>query len=78
MIPVNTPLLGTEEMNALIDCIQTGWISSEGPAVKQFEMAMAQMANRQHAIAVTNGTAALELAVEALGIGPGMKLSFLP
>ena len=68
-IPVNEPLLNGNEKKYLNECIDTGWISSEGPFVKRFEEGMANYMGRKFAVAVTNGTAALEMAVEALGIG---------
>jgi len=71
MIPVNEPLLDGNEKNYLMECIDTGWISSEGPFVKRFEDEFAARVGRKHGIAVTNGTAALDAAVEALAIGPG-------
>lgn len=71
MIPVNTPLLNGNEKKYLIECIETGWISSEGPFVQRFEEEMAAFSQRKHGIAVCNGTAALEIAVRAVGIGPG-------
>ncbi len=70
-IPVNEPLLDGNEKKYLLECIETGWISSEGPFIKQFEEQFAKMACRKHGIAVCNGTAALDAAVEALGIGAG-------
>lgn len=71
MIPVNEPLLNGNEKKYLNECIDTGWISSEGPFIKRFEEAFATRVGRKHGIAVCNGTAALDAAVEALGIGPG-------
>ncbi|KPA10266.1 perosamine synthetase, partial [Candidatus Magnetomorum sp. HK-1] len=71
MIPVNTPLLGNREKEYLNQCIETGWISSEGPFVKQFESKIAARVGRKYGVAVCNGTAALEIAVSALGISPG-------
>ena len=71
MIPVNTPLLGSGETRYLQECLETGWISSEGPFVTRFEKAMASLVDRSHAIACCNGSAALDMAVQALGIGPG-------
>jgi perosamine synthetase len=71
MIPVNQPLLDGNEKRYLIECIESGWISSEGPFIRAFEEKFAARFNRKHAIAVCNGTAALDAAVEALGIGPG-------
>lgn len=71
MIPVNEPLLDGNEEKYLIECIRTGWISSEGPFIRQFEEKFAARVGRRHAIAVANGTVALEAAVAALKLGPG-------
>lgn len=71
MIPVNTPLLDGNEQAYLVECIETGWISSEGPFVKRFEDQFAAAVSRQHAIACANGSGALDIAVAAAGIGPG-------
>lgn len=70
-IPVNEPLLNGNEKKYLCECIDTGWISSEGPFVKKFEEEMSITVSRKYGIAVSNGTAALEVAVQALGIGEG-------
>lgn len=70
-IPVNEPLLNGNEKKYLNQCIDTGWISSEGPFVKEFEHKMANRVNRNYGIAVSNGSAALDIAVAALGIGKG-------
>lgn len=70
-IPVNEPLLNGNEKKYLCQCIDTGWISSEGPFVKEFEQKMSATVRRKYGIAVSNGTAALEVAVQALGIGMG-------
>ncbi len=70
-IPVNEPLLNGNEKKYLCECIDTGWISSEGPFVKEFEQKMSATVDRKYGIAVSNGTAALEVAVQALGIGEG-------
>lgn len=70
-IPVNEPLLDGNEKKYILECIETGWISSEGPFIKQFEEAFAAYVGRKHAIAVSNGSVALDAAVVALGIGPG-------
>lgn len=71
MIPVNEPLLNGNERKYLNECIDTGWISSEGPFVGMFEEQVAAMCGRRHGIAVCNGTVALELAVTALNLSPG-------
>lgn len=70
-IPVNEPLLNGNEKKYLCECIDTGWISSEGPFVKEFEQKVSAASGRKYGIAVANGTAALEVAVQALGIGEG-------
>ncbi len=70
-IPVNEPLLDGNEKKYLQECIETGWISSEGPFIKEFERRVAERVTRKHGIAVTNGTAAIDAAVDALGIGAG-------
>ena len=67
-IPVNEPLLNGNEKKYLCECIDTGWISSEGPFVKKFEQKMSASVNRKYGIAVSNGTAAVEVACQALGI----------
>lgn len=71
MIPVNEPLLDGREKAMLVECVETGWISSEGPFVAQFEERFAATVGRAHGVAVCNGTGALDAAVDALGIGPG-------
>ena len=70
-IPVNEPLLDGNEKKYLKQCIDTGWISSEGPFVKLFESKMANLVDRKHAVAVTNGSCALDMAVTALDIKKG-------
>ncbi len=70
-IPVNTPLLAGNEEAYVLECLRSGWISSEGPFVTRFETEMAARVGRAHGIAVCNGSVALDVAVAALGIGPG-------
>lgn len=71
MIPVNEPLLNGNERKYLLEALDSGWISSEGPFVTKFEQLFAARVHRQHAIAMSNGSVALDAAVAALGIGPG-------
>jgi len=71
MIPVNEPLLNGNERKYLTECIDTGWISSEGPFVKRFEESFSARIGRKYGVAVCNGSAALDVAVAALGIGKG-------
>ncbi len=70
-IPVNQPDLSGREKEYLVECIETGWISSEGPFVSRFEEEFCARVGRKHGISVANGSAALDVAVAALGIGPG-------
>ncbi len=70
-IPVNEPLLDGNEKKYLLDCIDTGWISSEGPYVNAFEKGLAAAVGRKHGVAVSSGTAALDAVIDAIGIGPG-------
>ena len=71
LIPVNTLHFSGNEARYLQECIETGWISSEGPFVKRFESEFAAYIGQTHGIAVANGSAALDVAVRAAGIGPG-------
>lgn len=70
-IPVAQPELGGNELAYVTDCIQTGWVSSKGKYVKKFEDDFSKYINAPGAIAVSNGTVALHLALVALGVGPG-------
>ena len=71
MIPVNRPLLDGNEKRYLCECIDTEWISSEGPFVKRLESGFSALCGRKHGTAVCNGSVALDLALAALRIGPG-------
>lgn len=70
-IPVNTPLLNGNEEKYLCECVETGWISSEGSFVKRLETGIADYVGRKYGIAVCNGSVALDLAVEALQLKQG-------
>ena len=70
-IPVNTPLLDGNEKKYLIECLETGWISSEGPYVKKFEDLFSAKMGRKYGVAVSNGSVALDTALIALGIKEG-------
>ena len=74
MIPVNTPLLNGNEKKYLNECIDSGWISSEGPFVKQFEESFSNYIGRKHGVAVSNGSAALDVAVRALNLEKGSEV----
>ena len=71
VIPVSEPSIGEREAAYALDCVRSGWISSEGPYVARFEDAWSAYCGVRYGVAVTNGTAALYAAVAALGIGRG-------
>ena len=71
MIPICEPLFGLEELSNVIECIKSGWISSQGTFVKQFEQEFARYIGIKYGIATSSGTAALHLALVSLGIGKG-------
>jgi perosamine synthetase len=70
MIPLTVPALGAEELAACQRVLTSGMLV-QGKEVLAFETALAQSTGRAHAVAVVNGTAALELALRALELGPG-------
>ncbi len=70
-VPVNEPLLTGNEGKYLQNCIDTGWISSEGPYVGELENKVKARVDRKHGIAVCNGSVALEVALACLNIGEG-------
>lgn len=67
-IPWARPALGDDELNEVVDCLRSGWLTS-GPRVERFEAEMAIRAGRRFGVAVSNGTAALELALRVAGVG---------
>jgi perosamine synthetase len=74
MIPVNEPLLDGNEHKYVSECVTTGWISSAGKFITEFEDKWAQYCGMKHGIAVCNGTVALELAVEVLDFPAGSEI----
>ena len=70
-IPVCTPVLSGNELSYVTDCLETGWISSEGGYVRKFEESFSKFHGCEHGIAVCNGSAAVEVALYAAGVGPG-------
>lgn len=71
MIPVYIPSLGGNEAKYVADAVQSGWISSLGAYVDRFEQAIKAVTGAKHAIAVSNGSVALHLALHCLDVGPG-------
>ncbi|HEY0869266.1 MAG TPA: DegT/DnrJ/EryC1/StrS family aminotransferase [Acidothermaceae bacterium] len=70
-IPLARPDLSPRETAYVTDAIHTSWIASAGPYLERFESEFAEMCGTRHALAVSNGTVALHLALLGLGIGPG-------
>jgi perosamine synthetase len=68
---VSAPSLGRRELELVTRCVESGWVSSGSPYVREFEAGWASYCGREHGVAVCNGTAALELGLAALGVGPG-------
>ncbi|PCK10098.1 MAG: aminotransferase DegT [Alteromonadaceae bacterium] len=71
MISVCEPVLGEAEKANVMDCLAEGWISSGGPWVKRFEEEFSNYVECDFGISVSNGTAALEVALYALGVKAG-------
>lgn len=74
MIPVSEPLMGDNVLPLVRECIETGWISSEGRFIREFEESWAAYCGVSHGVAVSNGTCALQIAVKALGLEPGSEI----
>ena len=77
MIPIAQPLMGEEEKEAILAVLESGMLA-QGPKVKEFERAFADMCGMRHAVATSSGTTALHLALLAHGIGPGDEVVTSP
>ena len=73
-IPVNQPSIGSREKELVMECLDTNWISSEGPFVEKFEEKLSRRVNRKHGIACSSGTAALDIALKALQLSPNSEV----
>ncbi len=71
MIPVNAPLLGQRELELVAECVGSGWISSAGRFIEEFEDRWAAYCGVKYGVAVSNGTTALEAAVGCVGLETG-------
>jgi perosamine synthetase len=71
MIPVYQPYFNGREKEYVNQCMDSTWISSKGEFIGKFERGFAEYIGADHATTVSNGTVAIHLALEALGIGPG-------
>ena len=73
LIPFFAPSIENEEKKAVLEVLESGWLTT-GPKVKQFEQEFAKYIGARHAIAVNSGTAALHLALDAVGVREGDEL----
>jgi len=71
LIPVNEPLLNGNEEKYVLECVRTGWVSSAGKFLEEFESGWAAYCGRKHGVAVSNGTVAIDAAIDALHLEPG-------
>lgn len=76
-VPLHEPTLGEKESEYVTDCIKSGWVSSVGKYVDQFEKQLAEYVGVKRAVAVVNGTAALHIALKIAGVQPGDEV-FMP
>jgi len=71
LIPVNEPFIGDQEKEFVMNCLETGWISSEGIYIREFEQKWAAYCGKKFGVAVSNGTVAIEIAISCLRLNPG-------
>ena len=69
-IPFSPPDIGEEEINEVVDTLRSGWITT-GPKTKKFEEEVAKICGTEKAVCLNSATAALEMTLRVLGIGPG-------
>ena len=67
-IPINKPLLTKKDINSVSNTLKSGWISSEGPGIKIFEKNFSKFIGHKYSVAVSSGTAALDIAVKSLNL----------
>ncbi|NJE02068.1 DegT/DnrJ/EryC1/StrS aminotransferase family protein [Thermococcus sp. JdF3] len=76
-IPIAKPLIGDEEINAVVEVLKSGMLA-HGKEVEAFEREFADYLGARHGVAVANGTAALDVALKALRMGPGDEVITTP
>src|ERR1700730_11645887 len=74
LIPVSEPLIGDNVLPLVRECIETGWISSDGRFIQEFERKWSSYCGAEYGVAVNNGTAALQIAVAALKLERGSEI----
>ena len=73
-IPVAEPEIDNEELQNVIEAVKSGWVSSKGPFIEEFERNFSSYVNVKYGVTTSNGTTALHLALVALGLGKGDKV----
>jgi dTDP-4-amino-4,6-dideoxygalactose transaminase len=76
-LPYNRPDIGEEEIAAVVETLRSGWITT-GPRTRRFEEEFARVAGARYALALNSATAALHLALDAAGVGPGDEVITTP
>ena len=71
VVPLHEPQFSDKESEYVQRCLESGYVSSVGAYVNEFEDGLRSVTGSAHAVAVTNGTAALHLALRLVGVGPG-------
>jgi perosamine synthetase len=70
-IPISQPSIGARERELVLEAVDSGWVSSIGKYIDEFETAFARYCGTEFALTVSNGTTGLHLALVTLGLGPG-------
>ena len=68
LFPVSSPYITKKDIDSVNRALKSGWISSDGPEIKKFEKKFSRFVGRKYSVAVSSGTAALEIAIKALNI----------
>ena len=76
-LPFHQPLIDAEDERAVVETLRSGWLTT-GPRTKSFETELAAYTGSHHCVAVNSCTAALHLALEAAGVGPGDEVITSP
>lgn len=69
MIPVNRPLIDKDDIEAVMSALEAGWVSGEGPIVEKLEQSMASLVGVKHCVAVSSGTTAIDVVMNAMNVG---------
>ena len=74
IIPVNTPVITKSDAIEVYKVVKSGWVSSAGSKILDFEKKLSKLVNRKFACCVSSGTAALEIAVKSLDLKKGSEV----